>query len=131
MAERMKCAECKAHKQHNNAAIDMDAASKYTVRYKGYSIVLKQDFGNRWHLIDGMPCAWGYIVTRADCDIMPGATWFQTVKDARLAIDALIAAKGDGDTFWRLLRKTQNRIAAVAQEVTDRAQAQKSAGIKP
>lgn len=74
--------------------------------YNGYRIVVKLDFGNHPSHIDGMPCMWGYIVTGngvstpSSCNAMPGATWFQTVEDAKLAIDILIAVEGKAGDFW-------------------------------
>jgi hypothetical protein len=63
--------------------------------YKGFTIKVKCDFGptgQSFHLIDGMPCAWGYIVADAggSINVCPGAGWFQTVKDAKRALDILI-----------------------------------------
>jgi hypothetical protein len=36
---------------------------KYTLKYRGYILVMKRDFGLSWHLVDGMPADCGYIVT--------------------------------------------------------------------
>lgn len=73
----------------------------YKLRYRGYDIVVKRDFGDKPFLIDGMPCMWGYVVCNtaetietkgqyAGTNAMPGAILFQTVKAAKRAIDALI-----------------------------------------
>ncbi len=86
----------------------------YTVDYRGCTIRVKGDFGDNPFLIDGMPCAWGYVVTRGHCNVMPGATWFQTVKDAKRGIDALVMAEAmnQNDTmiaeaFWTAIRESR------------------------
>lgn len=78
--------------------------------YRGFDIKVKRDFGGMPHWIDGMPCMWGYVVCHgsaqeyAGCNAMPGATWFQTVKEAKRAIDVFIEANGDADAFWARFR---------------------------
>ncbi len=96
-----------------------DRWAHYSRTYKGFVIKIKRDFGNtgqHMHLIDGMPCAWGYVVTdeKEFINVMPAATWFQTVKDAIRAIDILIECGGkpvapydagiDSDLFWQKYR---------------------------
>lgn len=90
------------------------AAFAHKVAYRGFTIRLKGDFGDSFFLIDGMPCAWGYVAVRNGCNAMPGATWFQTVKEAKRGIDALIAAEanfytpaGQAKEFWRLVQTTE------------------------
>lgn len=83
----------------------------HKLKYREFEIVMKLDFGDEFHLIDGMPCNQGYIVCYgptqkyAKCNAMPGATWFQTVKQAKRAIDVLIQVGGEGkaEAFWKLL----------------------------
>jgi hypothetical protein len=66
----------------------------HKVIHRGFEIRVKRDFGNQFHLIDGMPCMWGYVVVKDGCNAMPGATWFQTVKAAKRGIDALFDVGG-------------------------------------
>jgi len=74
------------------------AADAYRLKYRGYTIQLLRH-GTQWHLIDGLPCVAGYVVTDGGiCNVMPGATWFETVKQAKHGIDCLIAAGGDPST---------------------------------
>lgn len=54
----------------------------------------------------------GFVVTDGIRNVMPGATWFRTVADAFAAIADLEAAKGDADTFWRLVG--ERRLANAA-----------------
>ena len=79
-----------------------------TVEHRGYRIAVKQDFGPEPPTVDGMPVMSGYVVLDQDGDnAMPGATWFQTVKSAKHAIDVLIDVGGpeNADQFWALLRQ--------------------------
>lgn len=89
-----------------------------TLDYKGFRIVVKRDFGSSPFLIDGMPCIWGYVVTYgpgmeyAGCNAMPGATWFQTVREAKDAIDTHIAVGGEknSDAFWSAWQERKRAI---------------------
>lgn len=96
----------------------------YFTNYRGYGISKKQDFGDGY-LIDGHKVTEGYIVgdEKGRWNLMPGATWFQTVAAAKAGIDDLIATNeelgrpatsGTGpvegcsafnsDAFWARLR---------------------------
>ncbi len=88
-----------------------NAAQHYQVQYRGHVIGLKRDFGFQFVLLDGMPCMWGYVVTYgadheyAGCNSMPGAVWFQTVRDAKHAIDVLVEVGPDNAAaFWERLK---------------------------
>lgn len=76
-----------------------------SIEYKGYTIRPKLDMGSTPWLIDGNEYRRGYIVTRDGVQVMPGATWFHSVLEARVAIDILIDVKGDGPAFWHLMRE--------------------------
>jgi hypothetical protein len=76
-----------------------DAKAK---RYRTLFIVPKRDFGTGF-LIKGKMVKKGWVVTDGTCNIMPGATWFQTVPQAKHAIDTLIAVQGDADMFWEIM----------------------------
>jgi hypothetical protein len=47
------------------------------------------------------------IVTKGGVNVMPAATWFPTMVDARAGIDVLEAVEGDGRRFRHLLRALQ------------------------
>lgn len=79
-----------------------EIAARYTLTYRGYEIRLKRDFGGKFHLIDGMPALWGYVLCKGSVNACPGAGWFQTVKDAKRAADILEEA--DVTEFHRLYR---------------------------
>ncbi|GAG88111.1 unnamed protein product [marine sediment metagenome] len=67
--------------------------------YKHYIIKPKRDFGQYGYLIDGKMVKEGWVVTdHRNVNVMPGATWFQTIEQSKLAIDVLIEY-GD-DNFW-------------------------------
>lgn len=90
------------------------------LEYRGYYIKVKQDFGrdgSGFHLIDGLPCAWGYIVTDGFCDVSPGAAWYATVADAKVAIDILVHVGGEKNSsrFWNIMRRYQERRKALDQ----------------
>ncbi len=89
--------------------------------HKGYNIKPKLDFGFQPHLIDGKLAMTGFVVTDAKdlCNVMPGATWFQTVERAKEAIDILLECGGNPniwdaqcnhEEFWKMIR--QNRSAS-------------------
>lgn len=78
------------------------------IEYKGYGIAEKRDWGTgKGHYIDGFFVRHGYVVTGRVglCNMMPGATWFLTVVDAKRAIDDLITAGDDAERFWQLVRR--------------------------
>lgn len=91
--------------------------------HNGYRIVVKQDFGGKPHRIEALPCMWGYVVIYGPnavsgtpgCNATPGAAWFQTVADAKDAIDILIAVGGEGnsDEFWRVYREHQKTMLSM------------------
>lgn len=94
---------------------DWKSISVHKITYRDHQIVVKQDFGSQFFLIDGMPCMWGYVVVVKDVgNVMPGATWFQTVHAAMDAIDVLCAS-ADSDAFWRNLRRLRNQQKHAAE----------------
>jgi len=67
--------------------------------YKNYIIKPKRDFGQNGYLIDGKMVKKGWVVTNhRNINVMPGATWFQTIEQSELAIDVLI--EYGEDNFW-------------------------------
>lgn len=61
------------------------------VNYRSYTIKPKRDFGSYSFLINGKMVREGFVVTdEHNVNAMPGATWFQTVKDAKKGIDVLV-----------------------------------------
>ena len=85
-------------------------------KYRGHEIKPKLDFGEYGYWIDGKYVKKGWVVVKDYCNIMPGATWFQTVPEAKEAIDLLIAVKGNAKEFWR--RIDDDREAGPAYYVT-------------
>lgn len=70
-----------------------------------YRIQPKRDFGSsKGFLINGQWVKSGFVVTDGFCNVMPGATWFQTVADAFRAIVIWELAGKCADEFWRLWR---------------------------
>ena len=60
-----------------------------------------------------MPCMWGYIIGKsAGVNSAPGAAWFETVEDARVAIDILIRVDGDAKKFWMTYAAAKTLSAA-------------------
>lgn len=72
--------------------------------YRGFHIVPKLDFGTQGFLIKGKWVKSGFVVTDGSCNIMPGATWFQTVLEAKRGIDIFISVKGNADRFWEVIQ---------------------------
>jgi hypothetical protein len=46
----------------------------------------------------------GYVVTDGLCNIMPAATWFQSIPEALDALAIYCGVHGNGQQFWRSLR---------------------------
>jgi len=58
------------------------------VNYKGYIIKPKRDFGRDGFLINGKTVKKGFVVTdNHNINVMPGATWFQTIEEAEKGVD--------------------------------------------
>ena len=70
-----------------------------------YRIVPKRDFprayGTHGFLINGEWVNSGFVVTDGICNIMPGATWFQTVAEAMTALSIYCGVHGDTQLFWK------------------------------
>src|SRR5690348_12399638 len=74
------------------------------IRYRCYFIKPKRDFGNGpGYFIKGRYVKSGWIVTDGTCEIMPGAAWFETVEEAKYAVDVFIAVRGNGTMFWEIM----------------------------
>jgi hypothetical protein len=91
----------KASIENNTQTLHPDA-----VRYRLLIITPKRDFGDGF-LIKGKMVKEGWVVTDGFCNVMPGACWFQTIDEAKRAIDVLIAVKGDSDMFWEIIQPFQ------------------------
>lgn len=71
--------------------------------YKGYIIKSKRDFGEYGFLINGKRVREGFLVVdKRNINVMPGATWFQTIEKAKKGIDVLI--KYGEKNFWKGLK---------------------------
>lgn len=72
-----------------------------------YRIVPKRDFGSGkgFWLKNSRTgnYGWvksGFVVTDGICNIMPGATWFQTIPEAIKALDVWLSVRGNAKEFW-------------------------------
>jgi hypothetical protein len=74
--------------------------------YKEHVIVDKRDFGRHPHLVNGKYVKTGFVVTYKGANIMPGAVWFQSVAEAKTAIDILLEHGEKG--FWNAFRGTHS-----------------------
>lgn len=91
---------------------------EYKLNYRGYTIQHKRDFGDGWHLIDGMPVRAGFVVVDQNgCLALPGACWDQTVAAAKESIDVLLAVGGDAKAFWHVTRKIQTAKEAAKTRI--------------
>lgn len=91
---------------------------QYTYTHRGHQIVPKRDFGTHGHLINGKIVKRGWVVVKDHCNIMPGATWFQTPSRARHAINVLLRVKGNADRFWEIMQPFPYK--RVGQKSTER-----------
>jgi hypothetical protein len=90
------------------------------VPYSVYIIKPKLDFPPNGFLLNGEWIKAGYVVVhhREGSNVMPGATWFTSVDEARIGCDALDLAKdicrhSEKDvpaTFWRLIALSRRPI---------------------
>jgi hypothetical protein len=87
------------------------------VRYQHYVIKPKLDFPPAGFLINGEQVKSGWIASFRGANVMPGATWFPTIEEAKIGCDALDLAKeicrdekDVGATFWRLMALSRQRI---------------------
>lgn len=82
---------------------------KKEISYKDYIIKPKRDFGQYGFLINGKRVRKGFVVTdKHNINVMPGATWFQTIREAKKGIDVLI--KYGEKNFWKGLRVEKKKI---------------------
>lgn len=72
------------------------------IEYRGFIIRPKLDMGSTPWLVNGNEYRCGYIITQDEIQIMPGAVWFHSVIEARVAIDLFIKANKDSTVFWNL-----------------------------
>lgn len=68
----------------------------------------------------GDMCDWpqkhGWVVCKGGCNILPGATWAHTTKEATELLHCYIIAEGKGDKFWALVQL----IRSVEERITDK-----------
>ena len=73
--------------------------------YRGFVIKPKRDFGaGKGFLINGRWVKQGYVVTDGTCNVLPGATWAETLFKARGLVDAHIESNGDAVRFWEIVQ---------------------------
>ncbi len=78
------------------------------IKYRGYSILPKLDFGGNPYQINGCVYKKGYVITYEACNVMPGGAWSKSIIEAKVMIDTLIESKTEGKgEFWDLLRERQ------------------------
>ena len=71
-----------------------------------FRIIPKRDFGSgNGFWIDRQWVKSGFVVTDGICNVMPGATWFQTIPEAMRAIRILVEADGNAKLFWQRIRE--------------------------
>lgn len=90
------------------ATLDQPLPHPKAKRYRTLFIEPKRDFGTQGFLINGKMVMKGWVVTDGLCNVMPGATWFQTVKKAKFAIDVLIAVRGHAGMFWEIMQRFEH-----------------------
>lgn len=92
-----------------------------TYTYRGHKIEPKRDFGSgKGHLIDGKWVKKGWVVVKSNCNVMPGACWFQTIKEAKHGIDVLIQVGGEKNSgaFWDIMHPFDYEVGKLAPDHT-------------
>ena len=75
-----------------------------TANGRKYRIVPKRDFGSGKGFYDrGRWIKKGFVVTDGFCNVMPGATWFETIPDAMRAIRVHLVTSNSNE-FWDAFR---------------------------
>lgn len=76
------------------------------IEYAGFKIMPKRDFGETgfWDSHTRRHVKEGWVIVRAGCNIMPGATWAHTQAQATQMIDAFIVVDEDPQKFHHLMR---------------------------
>ena len=78
--------------------------SESNVPYFGYTIQPKRDFGKLPFLINGRMVSSGWVVTDGICNVLPGATWAETIDQAKQLVRMYIQADYNADLFWQLVK---------------------------
>jgi len=73
------------------------------VKYRGFEIKPKLDFGQYPYRSHGNVISTGWVVIKDGCLAMPGATWSESILSARAAIDIWIESGFDAKKFWELM----------------------------
>lgn len=73
-----------------------------------YRIVPKRDFQGKGFYCKGKWIRHGFVVTDGFCNIMPGATWFESIRDALIGVECYKESGGDANKFWALVRRGLN-----------------------
>lgn len=62
----------------------------------------KRDFGSgRGYYVRGEYVKQGFVVTLNGCNVMPAATWFETIPEAMEHLRIWIEVQFDAGRFWR------------------------------
>ena len=83
--------------------------------YRGFDILPKRDFGPHGFWNNGCRVDRGFVVVKDSINVMPGATWFQTLTQAFDAIDDWLESGQDPATFWA---KQRARPASVTPSLS-------------
>jgi hypothetical protein len=86
--------------------------------YRDHSIQPKRDFGRHGYLADGKIVTKGWVVCKDGVNIMPGGTWFQSLREARSALDVFLRVRGNADRFWEIMQPFPYK--RVGQRVVER-----------
>lgn len=79
--------------------------------YRGYTIQPKRDFPPGGYLSNGKVITKGWVVTDGGIvNVMPGATWFYTVKEAIEAIDVWEKVRHCAEKFWEIMQPFEFKV---------------------
>lgn len=85
-----------------------------------YRIVPKRDFGpGPGFFIEGRYVKTGFVVVRNGVNVMPGATWAQTIREALVMIRVLEHVRGNADRFWKLLYRVNGATARSRKMISE------------
>ena len=85
--------------------------------YKGHTVQPKLDFTRDGYWVHGKIITHGWVVCKDGYNVMPGATWFESIREAKEALNVLLRVECDAKRFWEAMQPKRYKLG---QRVTER-----------